>query len=465
MSALVLTAVATGPAQAQLPSASDQDTVTAPSSVSVEPSARDGQIRDRLRDILNATGWYSDVTVRVREGIVFLGGSTAREQSRVWAREMAAKTQDVVAVVNNIAVRPEISWSLRPATDALVGVARTAVASAPLVLLALLLIPVIWIAARYVRRLAEWLLHRQIASPMLLRVVSGLIVLPVYLLGIYIILQIAGLTSLALSMLGGAGVIGIVVGFAFRDIAENFLAGILLSVRQPFNQGDFISVSGQSGIVSSLNSRSTILVSLEGNHIVIPNAAVFKNVITNFSSAPRRREILNVGIGYDDSVVQAQEVIAKVLREHPAVVNDPAPMVLVDALGAATVNLAIYFWFDGHQLSQLKVKSALYRLIKRALITEGISMPDEAREVVFPQGVPVMMQDGSASPSQAATPQPTSAAAEAASEPAIDATAAEDGLTNEASDAEAQAAAGAPPEGGGNLLADGADATRRRPAT
>ena len=464
VAAILLATLTIGDVRAQTDADADQDDLTAPANVSVEPSVRDSQISERLSNILEATGWYSNISVRVEEGIVFLSGSTNREPRKVWARDMAAKTQDVVAVVNNISVRTETSWSLQPAADALSGLARSAIASGPLIVLALLFVPIVWIAAHYARRLARWLLRRRISSPMLLRVVSNLVVMPVYLLGIYIILQIAGLTALALSMLGGAGVIGIVVGFAFRDIAENFLAGILLSIRQPFHHGDLISVSGESGIVSSLNSRSTILVSLEGNHIVIPNSVVFKNVITNYSSAPSRREVLDVGIGYDDSAAQAQEVIAGVLRDHPAVVNDPSPMVLVDALGAATVNLRIYFWFDGHEHSVLKLKSALYRLIKRALTNEGISMPDEAREVVFPNGVPVITSSEATS-SKAMAQATTDAAATAAAEPDVAATDAEGGLTNEEAEAEEQAAAGAPPEGGENLLKNGTESRDRRPVS
>ena len=101
----------------------------------------------------------------------------------------------------------------------------------------------------------------------------------------------------------------------------------------------------------------------------------------------------DVGIGYDDSINEAQEIARNVLANHPAVLNDPEPSVLVDSLGKATVNLRIYFWLNGREHSWLKVRSSVIRLVKRAFQQHSISMPDEAREVVFPQGIPVTMLD------------------------------------------------------------------------
>jgi small-conductance mechanosensitive channel len=449
---LLVFLLCTCPLQAQQAGTGQDSEASAPSEVAVKPTAQDQQIRQRLADILRAAGWFQSQSVIVREGIVFLEGVTDSEPHRKWAGDLARNTQDVVAVVNNIQVQPEFKLTLTPAFAELEKLGESTIAALPLIVLALLLLPVFWLLSRYTRRLVRWIFRNKVRSPLILNVIGMLAGLPVLLLGFYIVLQIAGLTSLAVSILGGAGVIGIVLGFAFRDIVENFLSGILLSIRQPFQRGDFINVAGYEGVVDSLNSRSTVLISLEGNHIIIPNAAVFKNVITNFSTARFRRETLDVGIGYDDSVAQTQEVITGVLGEHEAVRNDPPPMVLVHSLGAATVNIRIYFWFDGHDISALKLKSALYRLIKRALTVSGISMPDEAREVVFPQGVPIhqiaLAEAGKTVPA-------TANAAMAVAEPEPMESAAEADLSSEEDDAEAQAARSGPPEGDRNTLPDG----------
>jgi small-conductance mechanosensitive channel len=213
---------------------------------------------------------------------------------------------------------------------------------------------------------------------------------PVFVLGLYFVLQVAGLTRLAVTVLGGTGLIGIVLGFAFRDIAENFLASLLLSVRNPFRTGDLIEVGGHTGVVQNLNTRSTVLLTLEGTHVQIPNAIIYKSTITNYSSNASRRAEFVVGIAYDSSAAKAQTIIAGVLNDHPAVLDAPEPLVLVDELGAASVNLRVFYWFDTAAYSPAKINSAVLRLCKNALLRAGIELPDQAREIIFPKGVPIL---------------------------------------------------------------------------
>jgi small-conductance mechanosensitive channel len=181
------------------------------------------------------------------------------------------------------------------------------------------------------------------------------------------------------------------MGIACRDIAENYLASILISVRRPFEIGDLIEVQGRWGIVQAVTTRGTLLITFEGNHIHIPNSVIYKSVINNYSANPNLRLDFTIGIGYDDSIPQAQEIAVRVLREHPAVLQHPEPMVLVDQLGASTVVLKPCFWVNIREHSMFKVRSAVIRLVKRAFQDAGISMPDEAREVIFPRAVPVQM--------------------------------------------------------------------------
>jgi len=231
----------------------DAEVTTTEQSVSVEPTARDDEISLRIVEILRATGWYADIKVNVADGIVFLDGETDSNDHRTWAQDLAGKTQDVVAVVNRIQVNQDLSWSLAPALRELQSVSKRVLTTLPLVILALVILPFTWwlsgLAARALRR---WLL-RGIESPFLKDIVSRAMALPIFLLGLYIVLQVAGLTQLAFSVVGGAGVLGIIVGFAFRDIAENFLASLLLSIRRPFRTGDYISVAGEQGSVRCTN--------------------------------------------------------------------------------------------------------------------------------------------------------------------------------------------------------------------
>ena len=410
--ALLLLATA---AAAQVP-AGEPEIAAPEQTVAVEPTASDIRIGARIQDIFEATGWFTDPRVRVRDGVAFLSGTVDSDDRKKWARDLAAKTDGVVAVVNNVEVVQTVSWSFEPARAELQRIAEQAMAAMPLVLLSLLILPVAWMLARLVARLMRWLLGGRVESPFLRDVIARAVAFPVFLLGVYLVLQVAGLTQLALSIVGGAGVLGIVIGFAFRDIAENFLASLLLSIRRPFGRGDLIRVGDREGVVQSMNTRSTVLISAEGNHIQIPNSTVFKDTIENFTAAAKRRGDFDVGIGYDASVAETQEVLSDLLKGHEAIFDDPAPMVLVDALGASTVNIKVYYWFDGWKYSPLKLKSALLRQSKKALTDAGISMPDEAREVIFPQGIPLV--ERAAQDAAPTAPADGAAAPQASEEPA-----------------------------------------------
>ncbi len=350
--ALVFVLLALAPVTPALSQPAGEPEVATPDqAVAVEPDARDEAIQKRIARILNAAGWYRNVAVVVDEGIVFLDGVTALEERQQWARDVARRTEDVVAVVNRIAVREEVNWDLAPVLAEVERLARKLAVALPLILLAVLILPLTWWLSSALTGAIRRLLAPRVDQDFLRDLIARAIAIPVFLLGIYIVLQIAGLTGLAVSLLGGAGIIGIVLGFAFRDIAENFLASLFLSVRRPFQQGDVIAVADHEGVVQTMNTRSTILLTIDGNHVQIPNATVFKSTIVNYTAAPARRVTAEVGIGYDDSIADAQEVIVAVLRAHEAILHDPPPMVLVDALGASTVNLGPFLDRRPHPLA------------------------------------------------------------------------------------------------------------------
>ncbi len=417
---------------------------TTEQNVDVDSVSDDGAIEARLRRILVSTGWFEDPQVSVREGIVFLDGVTGETEHRVWAGELASRTVGAVAIVNRITVRSDLSTTFGRASDESLRLWRQFVQAWPIMLLAVVIAFLAWIASWVVAWLARWFLASRIESPLLLNVVVRAASIPILLLGIYFILQIAGLTRLAITVLGGTGLLGIIIGFAFRDIAENFLASLLLSARNPFRTGDLINVAGHEGVVQNLNTRSTVLLTLDGNHVQIPNATVFKNVIKNYSSIPSRRAEFVVGIGYDSPAAKAQDIIADVLRSHPAVLDDPEPLVLVDQLGAATVDLRGQYWFDSETYSPAKINSAVLRLTKNALMNAGIEMPDSEREVVFPKGVPIIQQGDQPAP------KPKKSAVQDESE-AVEVSSGEGDLASDALEVEKRAPAQVP-EGGENLL-------------
>jgi small conductance mechanosensitive channel len=435
----------------QVPAKAPDGKPEPPGKVEVQPVAKDDEIRQRIADILKTTSWFGEPKVSVREGIVFLKGTTENDESKQWAGDLAKNTEGVVAVVNQIEVATTKVWDFNPTFQELNDLAREFTRMLPLIVVAVVVIAISWIFARLTVQLLRRGLIARSTSRLLREVMARAGGILVMLAGLYLVLRIAGLTQLALTVVGGTGLIGLVLGIAFRDITENFLASLFLSFQQPFREGDLVEVASVTGYIQRLTSRTTVLMTLDGNQVQVPNSTVFKSTIRNFTSNPNRREDFIVGIGYDGSIPFAQEVALKVLAEHPAVLNEPEPWVLVDNLGPSTVNLRVYFWLDGGRNSWLKVKSSVIRLVKRAFQDSGISLPDEARELIFPHGVPVRMieGEGAAEPAEPALAKPTA-------EPETVATKAEAGLQSEAEEIKEQASKSWTP--GENLLTSSSSA-------
>jgi len=428
---------ATGPQN--LPAPIEAELSLAPAKVAVQPIAHDEAIRKRLKSVLDATGWFIAPQVQVVDGVVFLSGRVDTDEIKKWAGDLARNTQDVVAVANRIEVTQPSAWDFRGARSGLSSLSHDFIRSLPFVVVALLILALSAGAGWLTTRGARKFLSGRVRAKLLRSALAGGMGVIVFLAGTYIVLRVSGLTQLALTIVGGTGLVGLAVGIAFRDITENFLASIFLSIQRPFETGDLVEIVGVTGYVQQLNIRTTVLLTLDGNLVQVPNAAVYKSTLKNFTATPNRRESFVVGIGYDDVIDEAQAVALKVLMDHPAVLKEPEPWVLADDLGKATVNLRIYFWINGHEHSWLKVRSSVIRLVKRAFQLHGISMPDEAREVVFPRGIPVTLLDGKQEATKEA--ETLKAPVELPRSEGLDAvsTKAEAGLSNEAGILEEQA--------------------------
>ncbi len=411
-------------------SAEPPDVSLAQAKVDVNPVARDEEIGRRLQNVLEATGWFVTPHVRVQSGVVFLAGAATTEQGRKWAGDLARNTQDVVAVVNRITAPSTSLWDFGPASHGLAVLWRDVIGALPSIGFGVIVFGLSVFASIMAARGTRRVLHDRVHVKLLRTVVARAAGALVLLLGVYVILRVMGLTQLALTIVGGTGLIGLAVGIAFRDITENFLASVFLSIQRPFEPADLIEVAGVTGYVQQLNMRTTVLMNLDGNVVQIPNAVVYKSNLRNYTTNSNRREVFDIGIGYDDIIADAQEIARRVLEDHPAVLNDPEPSVLVESLGDSTVNLRVYFWLDGKKNSWLKVRSSVIRLVKREFQQHGISMPDAAREIIFPKGVPL---------SRELAPGEPAAAPRASPDHDVVSTKAEGGLQSEAAVIEKQA--------------------------
>ena len=176
-------------------------------------------------------------------------------------------------------------------------------------------------------------------------------------------------------LLAGLGFFSVAVGFAFQDILENTLSGVLLLIRQPFESGDQIEVSDQAGTVEAITIRETRIKTFDGRLVVIPNRDVYKNVIKVNTHFDDRRVDFIAGVAYENDARQATQVIVDALRGLDGVASDPAPEALINELGVSTVNIEARFWCGPEQHEVRVMLDEAIKTVKEALDAAGIEMP------------------------------------------------------------------------------------------
>ncbi|MBF7688204.1 mechanosensitive ion channel family protein [Acinetobacter rathckeae] len=192
-------------------------------------------------------------------------------------------------------------------------------------------------------------------------------------------------------LMSALGIGSVAIGFAFKDIFQNLLSGILILLGEPFRIGDAIICNGLEGTVEDIQIRATTLRSYDGRRIVIPNATVYTSSITVVTAYTQRRCEINVGIGYDDDVQKAKAVVLDILKNHKDILNQPASLVNVTALGDFAINLNIRWWIDTSNVTLLNAASMVHEEIVTAFAKEGISIPYPIQEQIT-QAPPVQIE-------------------------------------------------------------------------
>jgi len=178
--------------------------------------------------------------------------------------------------------------------------------------------------------------------------------------------------TLATALLGSAGVVGIALGFAFRDLLENYIAGELLSLRRPFAPDDVVSIDGHQGVVVGMNSRATVLMTYDGNQLSLPNAVVFKSVMINFTSNGRRRFEFALALDPATDIALVLREGVQVLRATPDVLAEPAPSVQVAEVTREEVRLQFHAWVDQRSGNFGGARSEALRAVRARLLQLGV---------------------------------------------------------------------------------------------
>jgi small conductance mechanosensitive channel len=176
-------------------------------------------------------------------------------------------------------------------------------------------------------------------------------------------------------LIAGLGITTVAIGFAFKDVLQNFFAGILILWRRPFIVGDEIKVGNYEGTVEEITTRSTRLKTYDGERAVLPNGDVYTGAVLVRSAYSNRRVRVTVGIGYKDSIERARSVIHNVLKKTEGVLHDPGPWVYVAELAPSSVNFTIFFWTNSRQANVLMLTDRVISGIKLGLDEAGIDIP------------------------------------------------------------------------------------------
>lgn len=190
--------------------------------------------------------------------------------------------------------------------------------------------------------------------------------------GLVIALNILGLEKLAVSILAGGGVTAIVLGFAFREIGENFLAGIFLAFSRPFKIGDLIRTEEIEGYVKDIELRYTHLRTEDGRDVFVPSSQLFSRPVTNFTKDGLRRINFSVGIDYSNDALEACNLLRNTTETVPGVLKEPKPAAYISALLPQYVELEVFFWIDVFEKGKevLKVQTDVMDRCRKALLDE-----------------------------------------------------------------------------------------------
>lgn len=253
----------------------------------------------------------------------------------------------------------------------------------PNLVVAALIVVVAAIVARLARRGVRGVLNRTSSYEQVNNLLATIVYVVVLAVGTFVALGVIGADKAVTSLLAGAGIIGLALGFAFQDLASNFIAGILLSIRRPFVEGDLIKTGDYFGTVTEVNLRSTRLRTFQGQSAIIPNAQVFQDPVVNFSTGERRVD-LRCGVAYGDDLEKAREVAIEAIRGLDGVDPDRPVDLYYEEFGDSSINFVLCYWLDFRkQPDFLAAQSEGIIAVKKAFDAHGLTIPFPIRTLDF----------------------------------------------------------------------------------
>ena len=387
--ASVLPVVSEASAQVQLPEPLDE---AAPVIDPAATGSDDMAIANRLRGIFQEIKGLEGVRVAVDAGVVSLTGAIADNASADRAEAIAERVSGVVTVETQFERDLSVGKNVEPVVDKFGTSLQNFLSALPLIGIAFLVAISVGLLGHFIAsRMGFW--ERVTPNIFLAELIAGSVRVVFILVGIFIGLDILNATALLGAVLGGAGVIGLAVGFALRDTVDNYMSSIMLSIRQPFRANDHVLIGVREGRVVRLTSRATILMTLDGNHLRIPNATVFKAEILNYSRNPQRRFSFELGVDADDDPAAAIATGLRAINGQDFVLNDPEATAEIKEVGDSNILIAFHGWIDQRDSDFNKARGAAIRVTKNALEESGFALPEPIYRLRFDNGPPFVAEN------------------------------------------------------------------------
>lgn len=253
----------------------------------------------------------------------------------------------------------------------------------PNLLLAALILVLGFYISKALKRLAKKIIDKVSTQETINNLFANFIYIAAIGIILFAALSVLKLDKAVTSILAGAGIVGLALAFAFQDIAANFISGIFISFRRPLHIGDIVKVQDYMGRVEDINLRDTVVLTFQGQRVIIPNKAVFQNPIENYSLLGKRRVDLVVGISYGDNLQKVKDVVMEAVQKVSVRTEDPITF-FYDEFGDSSINFEVRIWVNSpEQPVWLQGRSEAIMYIKEAFDKNDITIPFPIRTLDF----------------------------------------------------------------------------------
>ena len=345
----------------------------------------DDKISSRLGKIFESTEWFKNVKVESENGVVTITGNADTDDHRLWAENLTRRTEDVVATINKLDVEKavDLEQSAGAISSSLNTMWEDFLGRSPLIFASILMIGLTWFFSKIVGRFLHYALKERKIRGGLKDLIYQLVTIAVWVAGLLFAAVIAfpGMTpTKALSFLGLGTV---AIGFAFKDIFENFFAGILILWRYPFDRGDIIRCGDDMGAVQEITIRNTLIKALSGELIIVPNAQIFNSSVEVLTSQKRRRACIVCGVAYSENVKEARDVIQAAVEKCDSVDRQKQVDICATEFADSSINFEVYWWTSSKPREMRLSRDEVVESIKSALDQANIEIPFPYRTLTF----------------------------------------------------------------------------------